>query len=323
MHMASFIWANLNPCNYVGGTRFDSEKDIPNLSGKVILVTGGNSGLGKETVRQIVRHNPQQIFLAARSEQKTLEVIQTIKESESYDGEIHWLPMDLASCASVTNAAEQFVSKASRLDILMLNAGAMFLPPGETSLGHDNQFGINYTGHFLLTKLLLPLLLKTAKQPNSNVRVITLSSIGHTLAPTFDVFMDQQKLKSLDTFARYGASKAANILFAAELARRYPSITSVSVHPGMILTDLYGPLSERSTAVKLGFQTLRFLGSTVAEGVRNQLWAAFGAKKEEIQQGAYYVPVGNHKQGNRYAVDELMGKRLWNWTESELVRSGF
>lgn len=134
--------------------------------------------------------------------------------------------------------------------------------------------------------------------------------------------MDQQKLKSLDTFARYGASKAANILFAAELSRRYASITSVSVHPGMILTDLYGPLSERSTPIKLGFQSLRFLGSTVAQGARNQLWAAFGARRE-VQHGAYYVPIGNHKQWNSYAVDEFMGKCLWDWTESELVQSGF
>ena len=224
----------------------------------------------------------------------------------------------MASCDSVENAARKFNSESERLDILVLNAGVMALPPGETDLGHEIQLGTNHTGHFLLTKLLLPTLLKTAEEPNSDVRVVSLSSIGHNYAPCFDTILNQEKLKKVDTTARYGASKAANILFASELARRYPSITSVSVHPGVILTDLYDSINQRSPIISLGSKSLSFFGSSISEGAYNELWAAAGAKKEDLVNGAYYVPVGIHKPHNKYVRSEKMGKDLWDWTETEL-----
>ncbi|CAI7643057.1 hypothetical protein N7533_011352 [Penicillium manginii] len=318
--MASFVAAFANPFNYIGGVSFNPEKDIHDLSGKVALVTGGNAGLGKETILQLSKHKPSKIFLGARSESKATEAIKSIKSSISADVEIIWLPLDLASCESVQNAAKQFNSQSERLDILVLNAGVMALPPGETELGHEIQLGTNHTGHFLLTKLLLPALLKTAEEPNSDVRVVSLASVGHNYAPCFETILNQEKLKKVDTSARYGASKAANILFAAELSRRHPSITSVSVHPGIILTDLYGSISQRSSIVALGSKTLNFFGSSIAEGAYNELWAAAGAKKEELVNGAYYVPVGIHKPHNKYVRSEKMGKELWDWTEAELSK---
>ncbi|KAL2871696.1 putative short-chain dehydrogenase/reductase family protein [Aspergillus lucknowensis] len=320
--MASFAWANLNPTNYIGGASFRPEQDIPDLSGKVVLVTGGNAGLGKETIRQILKHSPQKVFLAARSEEKAANAIAELKSSTP-DASITWLPLDLSSTKSVQNAAEKFKSEASRLDILILNAGVMSLPPGETDLGHEIQLGTNHTGHFLLTKLLLPTLLRTAEEePNSDVRIISLSSVGHNLAPSFDTILDQSKLKKCNTHARYGASKAANILFAAELARRYPSLTAVSLHPGLIATDLYGPIGKQNPIAAVGAKVLGAVGTQVEQGAWNQLWAAVGAKRGELVNGAYYVPVGNLKTYNRYANSEEMGKALWEWTEAELRRGG-
>lgn len=229
--------------------------------------------------------------------------------------------MDLTSIKSIRNAAEQFNAQSSRLDILILNAGVMALPPGETELGHEIQIGTNHTGHFLFTQLLLPTLLRTAEEPDSDVRVVSLSSMAHNLAPSFETILDQEKLKKVNTNIRYGASKAANILFAAELARRYPSITSVSVHPGVILTDLYNPMGGRFPLLGLGFKAIGLLGTSVPDGARNQLWAAVGAKKEDLVNGAYYVPVGNLKRNNYYAQSEEMGKRLWEWTEGELEKA--
>lgn len=222
------------------------------------------------------------------------------------------------SIKSIQNAAQTVNAESSRLDILILNAGVMSLPPGETEMGHEIQLGTNHTGHFLLTKLLLPTLLKTAEEPNSDVRVVSLSSIGHNLAPSFETILDQDRLKKVNTNTRYGASKAANILFAAELARRYPSITSVSVHPGIILTDLYSSVSGRSTLAALGSKTLSFFGTPVPQGAYNELWAAAGAKKQDLVNGSYYIPVGHLKPYNQYARSEDMGRRLWDWTESEL-----
>lgn len=345
--MAGFVAAFANPFNYIGGVSFSPEKDIPDLSGKVALVTGGmfmihprrrlwlvqgstitdkitgNGGLGKESILQLAKHNPTKIFLAARTESKAVEAIKSIKSSVSNNVDITWLPLDLMSTQSIRNAGEQFNSQSQRLDILILNAGVMSLPPGETEMGHEIQFGTNHTGHFCLTKMLLPTLLKTAEEPNSDVRIVSLSSLGHNLAPSFETMLDQEKLKKVNTNARYGASKAANILFAAELSRRYPSINSVSVHPGIILTDLYDSIGQRSSAISLFSKSLRHFGSSIPQGACNQLWAAAGAKKEDLVNGAYYVPVGNLKQHNKYSQSKEMGKRLWEWSEAEVQKWGF
>lgn len=341
--MAAFVTAFVNPFNYVGGVSFTPETDIQDLTGKVILVTGGewnpsliaqypaldsklirslgNIGLGKESILQLLKHNPRKIFLAARSETKAQEAIKSLKSSVSNDVEITWVPLDLMSGTSVKAAAEQVNAQTDRLDILILNAGVMALPPGETELGHEIQLGTNHTGHFHLTKLLLPTLLRTAEQPDSDVRVVSLSSIGHNLAPAFETILDQEKLKNVNTNTRYGASKAANIVFAAELSRRYPSITSVSVHPGIIMTDLYSAVNQRYSVAALGHKVVGCVGTSVAQGACNQLWAAAGAKKEELTNGAYYVPVGNLKSQNRFSSSEDMGKRLWEWTETELEKA--
>lgn len=206
----------------------------------------------------------------------------------------------------------------------MLNAGVMALPPGETEMGHEIHLGTNHTGHFLLTKLLLPTLLKTAQEPNSDVRIISLSSVGHNFAPSFEFIWNQDKLKRAHTMVRYGVSKAANILCAAELARRYPLITAVSVHPGIIFTDLYtpSPASEHPTIAALISKCVRIFGTPVRAGAYNQLWAAAGAQKQDLVNGAYYVPVGNLKAHNKYTKSEEQGRRLWDWTEAELRKFG-
>ncbi|KAL4805634.1 hypothetical protein BDV18DRAFT_152392 [Aspergillus unguis] len=310
---AAFAFANVNPTNYIGGVSFLPERDIPDLSGKIIL----------ESIRQILQHNPEHVFLAARSEGKAKDAIADLEAAApNKKSKLTWLPLDLSSTKSVQDAAESFKNQASRLDVLLLNAGVMSLPPGETDLGHEIQLGTNHTGHFLLANLLLPVLLKTAEEPGSDVRVVSLSSVGHNLAPGFESILDQDKLKKCNTHSRYGASKAANILFAAELARRHPSLTAVSVHPGVIATDLYGAVQEGNPLAGLGVKFLGSIGTKVDQGAWNQLWAAVGAKKEQLINGAYYVPVGNGKPHNQYVTSKEMGQRLWEWSEAELKKGG-
>ncbi|KAJ5210450.1 Short-chain dehydrogenase/reductase SDR [Penicillium cf. griseofulvum] len=319
--MSGWVIAVMDALNYAGAVSFTPEGDIPDLTGKVIFVTGGNAGLGKETALQLTKHNPKKIFLGARSEAKAEEAIKSLKSSIPNDVEIVWIPLDLMSAKLIKNAAEQVNAQSSRLDILILNAGVMALPPGETEMGHEIQLGTNYTGHFYLTKLLLPTLVKTAEQPGSDVRVVSLASVGHNFAPAFEKILDQEKLKKVNRVARYGASKAANILFAAELGRRYPSLTSVAVHPGIILTNLYDAVNSHSPLAAMGSKVLRFSGSTVHQGACNSLWAAAGAKKEELTSGGYYVPLGILKRRNKWACNEDAGKRLWEWTELELTKA--
>jgi NAD(P)-dependent dehydrogenase (short-subunit alcohol dehydrogenase family) len=301
------------------GKSFKPEVDIGDLSKKVILVTGGNTGIGKETILQLAKHNPAKLYLAARTESKARDAIKSIKSALSKPVDIEYLPLDLASLKSVREAAETINASTSRLDILILNAGIMAVPPGKSESGHDIQLGTNHIGHFQLTKLLLPLLEKTAAMPGSDVRVISVSSEAYNMSPSIDTITSTEKLTATGPWARYGASKAANILFAAELARRYPAFKSVSVHPGLIKTDLYLPSQDVNYLLKYGlalFGPLVFRG--VPEGAHNQLWAAAGAKREELVDGAYYTPVGKSHAGNKFATNQASGKKLWEWTETEL-----
>jgi len=204
---------------------FNPDKDIPDLRGKVILVTGGNIGLGRESIYQLAKHNPSKIFLGARTKAKADATIAEIKK-ELPSANITFLDLDLASFASIKQAADTFEASSKRLDMLMNNAGIMACPAALTKEGYETQFGTNHVGHALLTKLLLPTLQRTAKEPGSDVRIINLSSSAHNWAPKGGLVFDAMKtdMQSYSTWARYGQSKVANILFNKELAKRYPSI---------------------------------------------------------------------------------------------------
>ena len=303
---------------------FKPSSGIKNLAGKVILVTGGNSGLGKETILQLAKHSPAKIYLAARNKSKAEEAIKAVTAKSSEKVDIVWLPLDTSLPESVKEAAQIFTKESSRLDLLILNAGIMASPPEKTVLGHDMQLDTNHTGHFLLTKLLMPTLEKTASEPGSDVRVISISSQSHNMAPSIDTILSPQDLNATGPWTRYGASKAANILFAAELARRHPALTSVSLHPGMIKTDLWKYDNQSSSAIHYLMAVFGgFLYKDTEQGAYNQLWLAAGAEKKELQNGCYYLPVGKPKPGNKYVKDVLAAKRLWEWTESELGKGGY
>ncbi|RYO89308.1 hypothetical protein DL764_008602 [Monosporascus ibericus] len=221
------------------GQKFNADRDIPDLSGRIILVTGGNNGLGRESVRQFAKHNAK-VYIGARSEQKANEAIAKIKK-EVPNADIAFLELDLASFDSIKKAAKQFVGENDRLDILMNNAGIMATPPGLTKDGYEIQFGTNHVGHALLTRLLTPLLEKTAAGPNSDVRVINLTSNGQEwFAPPSGLLLEDAKtdMDPLGRWGRYGHSKLVNIYFTKGLAKHYPQIKSVAVHPGGANTGL-------------------------------------------------------------------------------------
>ena len=194
---------------------------------------------------------------------------------------------------------------------------------GSTKEGYEIQLGTNFLGHALLIKLLLPTLLATAKGHGSDVRIINLSSEAHRLAPSDGILFDRSKLDSHGTWARYGQSKLANILLTRELASRYPSITSVAVHPGVIKTDLYEPGQKTNALVRFGLMTAGWLTmGTVSSGALNQLWAAVG-KRSELVSGSYYTPVGTISNGSKYAQDARLAHTLWDWTDGEMAAHGY
>ncbi|KAK0713231.1 short-chain dehydrogenase/reductase [Lasiosphaeria miniovina] len=314
-----------------GATTFNAAKDMPSLAGKVVLVTGGNSGLGKQSVLDLARYGkPAVVWLAARKLERGQQAADDIAAqlpagSTPAATIIKALDLDLASFASVRAAAKRVVAESARLDILLLNAGIMATTAALTADGYEDQFGTNHMGHALLTKLLTPLLLQTAATtPNPDVRVVVVSSDGHAMAPPPGILFDSLKstqAAELNTVARYGQSKLANILFARELARRFPGqLRAAAVHPGLVSTNLAHNLSARYLAIRLLVLPVANALLTVSTetGARSQLWAAT-APAAHVESGLYYVPVGK-KGGKKHArgEDDELAAKLWEWTEKEL-----
>jgi len=305
-----------------GSIPFNPSTDIPSLAGKVIFITGGNAGLGKESALQLAHHNPAHIYISARTESKALKAIEEIQAAVPDCPPITFIQCDLASLPSVQTAAQLFARKEKRLDILMLNAGIMATPPGTTEQGYEIQFGTNHMGHALLTKLLMPTLSQTAGLPNSEVRVISLSSAGHAAARGIDFSQLKTDMASSFTMTRYGQSKLANILFIKELAKQNPNITAVSIHPGIVRTDLYASAQKWSVLGGALGVVRQKMFTSLEDGVKNQLWACTARRgtegKGEIASGEYYTPIAVQGQGSRLANNEKLAEKLWIWTEAEL-----
>jgi NAD(P)-dependent dehydrogenase (short-subunit alcohol dehydrogenase family) len=298
---------------------FTPDKDIPDLSGKVVLVTGGNSGLGRETVLQLSKHKPH-IFLAARSKAKAETAIEEIKAAVPDAGPISFLELDLSSFDSIKAAAQSLRASTTRLDILVNNAGIMATPEGLTKDGYEIQFGTNHMGPALLTKLLLPLMKQTAATQDSDVRVVFITSALESQAPKDSYQFDKLKttLPGYASWTKYGLSKLATNHYAMALAQRNPDIKVITVHPGVVQTNLMNPFFEGFHPVlarALGFAT-KLSGVSVEKGALTQLWAA---TSPEAKSGTWYVPVGKVTVGSKLSQDGKLGEQLFEWTEKELA----
>ncbi|KAG4262347.1 hypothetical protein FPRO03_10577 [Fusarium proliferatum] len=290
-------------------------KEMPSLEGKVILVTGATAGLGKESVLQFAHHNPSRIYLCARNLQKAQIAAQDIQHAVP-SASIRLLPLDLCSFASVKEAARIVLSECERLDILMLNAGIMFVPLDRTADGYEIQFGTNHMGHALLTKLLIPLLEKTTRIPGSDVRVVSLASHGHVYLNKGGINYDILKTdgESIGLYQCYYQSKLANILWTRQLAKKYPRLTVSAIDPGLVNTEL---LVKATGMVWYLYAVVRcMLITPVSKGARNQLWASVG---NDVVSGEYYEPVGKHGLATEEGRDDELAEKLWEWTERELA----
>jgi NAD(P)-dependent dehydrogenase (short-subunit alcohol dehydrogenase family) len=306
---------------------FNPAKDISDLSGKTIVVTGGSSGLGKESVLQLVKHNPDKVYLAARTSKRGNAAIEEIeKEVPSAKGRIHYLELDMASFASVKQAADRIVSENNRIDILMNNAGTTGNPANLTSDGYEIQFGSNYMGPTLFTKLLFPLLQRTAEQPNSDVRIINLSSELFKQAPKEGILFPTltTPAEELSSVARYGQSKLANYYFSRLCAQKYPNMTSIALHPGVVNTGIWDNLKTRRPVLGTLFSIVcsPFLTS-VPEGAKMQLWSST-APKSQVKNGAFYTSAGNGKEYTQAILNnDKLANELWDWTEKEFAKHGY
>jgi len=291
-------------------------KNMPDLTGKVIIVTGANSGIGFEAAKEFARKGAQTI-LACRSMDKARTALDRIKAEIPYAlAEI--IQLDLASLESVHNFVKEFKNRYNRLDVLVNNAGIMWVPYSRTVDGFESQFGTNHLSHFALTGLLVDLLLKT---PNS--RVVNVSSSGHRYGKMdFDNLMYEGG-KNYSRYRAYGRSKLANLLFTYELQRRFEingaDAISVAAHPGSSDTDL-----GRHVENKWYFRLLRpLLYKMIQSAAMGALSMIRAAVDPDVKGGDYFGPGGFMEQ-KRYPVvvksndashNEADARQLWEVSE--------
>lgn len=302
---------------------FNPKTDIPNLSGKVIFVTGGTAGLGRETILSLASHAPSHIYFSGRSQPSADKLIQELKAKHP-TVPLTFIQADLTSLSSLKTAAANFLARETRLDILFANAGIMATPPGLTEDGYEIQFGTNHMGHAALAKLLLP-----ALQRSDDPRIIWNTSLGYKGASTiqFDKLKRPNSYPSpvfvMSEWLRYGQSKLANLLYARAFAQRYPDILSVAVHPGVSYTGL---------VTEMGWFNRMFVYATTPhnhvsgeECAFNQQWAATARKgkgQREVESGVYYEPVGVRGGLTKAGADDELAAKLWEWTQKELEEHG-
>ena len=201
------------------------------IDGKVVIITGANSGIGKETAIDLAKRGGK-IYIACRDVKRGEDALKEIKELSGSD-KVHFLPLDLASLESIRDFSKKFHELEAQLHILINNAGVMGCPKALTKDGFEMQIGTNHMGHFLLTNLLLDLL-----KQSSPSRIIVLSSLFHWYGRINKEDLNSEK--SYWKWAAYGQSKLANILFARELAKKLAGtgVTVNCVHPGAVRTGL-------------------------------------------------------------------------------------
>jgi NAD(P)-dependent dehydrogenase (short-subunit alcohol dehydrogenase family) len=295
--------------------------DIPDQSGRVVLVTGGNSGLGYQIVLQLARKGAR-VLLGCRDRGRGAAALERLA-ADAPGGHAELVQLDLADLASVERFSTGFLAGGQGLDLLVNNAGVMAIPHRETTAqGYERQFGTNYLGHFALTGRLLPAL---AQRPGS--RVVTVSSNMHKRASGID-FDDLQAERSYRPWAAYEQSKLANAMFVLELDRRLRSagldVVSAGAHPGFAATNLQvtGPQSGGSGLMARGMGlATRLFAQPARDGALPVLYAATA---EDVHGGEYFGPDGPGEmrgrhpklaQFSRAAHDEAVAARLWAVSE--------
>ncbi|KAG8987306.1 hypothetical protein FRB94_001991 [Tulasnella sp. JGI-2019a] len=303
--------AGFKPCSPKWSTG-----DIPDLSCKVVIVTGGNTGIGKETVKALLLKNAK-VYMASRSKDRAFAAIAELKAETGKDA--IFLQLDLANLDSITQAAQEFKSKERCLHILF-NSGGVFMVPIDqlTSDGFDLQFGTNVLGHAHFTLSLIPELIEGAKtSSDGKARVVNTSSDSAYLGVPkngidWNTLRDGVARKKMGTMTLYCQSKFANVVFSNELARRYASqgIISNSLNPGHLKTDLQRHMSSVQRTV------LGALLYPAPMGALTQLYV--GTSPETANNsGDFFVPWARLGKLTGPSADPEMGRRLWDWIEEQ------
>jgi NAD(P)-dependent dehydrogenase (short-subunit alcohol dehydrogenase family) len=292
--------------------------DIPDQNGQTVLITGANSGLGLRSAEALAAAGAR-VLLACRNAEKAAAALDTVKAvATGMPPEV--VSLDLADLDSVRACAKQVLADVEQLDVLMNNAGVMAIPLRRTAQGFEAQLGTNHLGHFALTGLLLPALLRA-----DAARVVNTSSQAHRIGKMRGDDLNWEKRYS--KWGAYGQSKLANLLFTFELDRRAKlagtSVVSVAAHPGYAATHLQAVGPEMSGNSIMG-RVMNMANGVVAQsdsmGALPQL---FGATSRTVKGGEYFGPDGLFEsrgyptsvKASSAANDTASAERLWNRSE--------
>jgi len=262
---------------------------------KTILITGATDGIGLATAKELARQG-HELVLHGRSEEKVMRACLAIRTAVPHASLLHMVYADLGDLADVARMAHELIMRLPRLDVLINNAGVYMTERKTTRDGFETTLAVNHLAHFLLTSLLLPLLKESAAP-----RVVTVSSMVHTSGRI--VFEDMNSERRFDGYHAYANSKLANALFANELARREPWLTSNSLHPGVIGTKL----------LHAGFD---IAGDAVESGALTPVYLATSPEVAKVS-GRYFVD-SKETAAAAQALDQQLAQRLWAWSEDTL-----
>lgn len=293
-----------------------TEKNIPDLSGKVIIITGANSGIGFESAREFSR-NGAEVIVASRNQARAEEAINLI-EAELPRAKLSFINLDLSSLKSIKYFAERFIANFDRLDILLNNAGIMLVPYSLTEDGFEQTFGTNHLGHFALTGLVIDRLKDT---PGS--RIVNVSSNAHHAGKIdFENLMFENG-KDYTPMGAYGLSKLANLLFTYELQRRLQErgygVSALAAHPGISATGLADHLFKYRIAGLIN-KSMKLMFQSSAMGALPSIRAAVDP---EAVSGQYYGPDGKGERSgypvivnsNELSKAQDPARKLWEISE--------
>ncbi|KAF8500193.1 NAD-P-binding protein [Russula emetica] len=309
------------------------ERDLLDLHGRVAIVTGANSGIGLYIALHLVRRGAK-VYLAARSEEKAENAIRRMEEEGMGErkGELVWLPIDLTDPRKAKAAAEWFVKRESRLDILVNNAAKILSAYGRTADDISDSMVINHISPFLFTKTLLPVMKKTALEPGSDVRIVNVSSVAHRWVPnprydSLEAFNDDFSTTYKPKTNVYGYTKLANVLWTTELQRRFDAenipITAMSIHPGNVMSEGNVKLFTSLTLGRVIYWGFSLFFISPHDGGYTPAWAAASRQvfeERDKYKGKYLVPYGVLEDASEDARREDLARELWDTTERVLKK---
>jgi NAD(P)-dependent dehydrogenase (short-subunit alcohol dehydrogenase family) len=280
------------------------------MTGKTVIVTGGNSGIGKATAVALARAGAR-VIITARDQGRGNQAVEDIRQASGRD-RVELVVFDLGDLASVRAGAADLLQRCPRIDVLINNAGLVLTDRAETVDGYEATFAINHLGPFLLTELLTDRLVASAPS-----RVVNVASTAHRSARRGLDFEDLQSRQGYRGMQVYGNSKLANILFTTELASRMSGkgVTANSVHPGTVATG-YGRDGDTRGLLAFGLKVIKPFVLTPEKGARTSVYLAASEDVAGVT-GKYFVKC-KARQPSAAAQNEAAARRLWAVSE-ELV----